>query len=226
MSHSFPNEKFFDNSIKPLPREFYLHDAVTVAKSLLGKRLVHRVKKKKTMEITSGIIVETEAYAGREDAACHSYKRESPVENHRTNIMFADGGVAYVYLIYGMYNCFNVVANVAGNPEAVLIRALEPREGIELMQKRRQQSDRVCPVKNLCSGPGKLCLAMEITRDDYGKDLCGNEIFITDGETITEKEIAATPRINVDYAGDDALLLYRFVIKENRFLSTRKFLEK
>ena len=228
---------------RELPRKFYLADAVTVARALLGKKLVHRSSE----GTTAGIIVETEAYAGREDAACHSYKRKAPEGRHRTNIMFAEGGHAYVYLIYGMYNCFNVVANEAGNPEAVLIRALEPVEGLPLMAARRNvdiTDGRSRELKKLCSGPGKLCIAMGITREHDGHDLCretsrnaasrdhsgvggddhGGDIFLTTGRTIAESDIAATPRINVDYVGDASQWPYRFVVRESGFLSTRKFL--
>ncbi|MDR2346656.1 MAG: DNA-3-methyladenine glycosylase [Planctomycetaceae bacterium] len=238
---------------QPLPREFYLRDTVTVAYELLGKRLIYRrfinhnsVSKSKNIvsgitETTSGIIIETEAYTGWNDKACHSYKRESPHLKHRTNIMFSEGGLAYVYLIYGMYNCFNVVANVCGNPEAVLIRAIEPEEGIDIMQKRRLKlsnrntdtdkntdtdtdTDKI-DIKHLCNGPGKLCISMGITRNDYGKDLCGNELFITEGININPNKICTTPRINVDYAEDDAKLPYRFVIRDNPYISTRKFIK-
>ncbi|MCL2349718.1 MAG: DNA-3-methyladenine glycosylase [Planctomycetaceae bacterium] len=262
---------------KPLERSFYLNDAVTVARALLGKRLVHR----SSAGETSGIIVETEAYTGRNDAACHSYLRHGPAENHRTNIMFSEGGFAYVYLIYGMYHCFNVVVNDAENPEAVLIRALQPTGGITLMEQRRNVgnalkrikgviSTRERPteakkfqtnflyssrleiseaehgshatqggcarpkaaaptgcglltLKKLCSGPGKLCIAMGITREHYGKDLCRNELYVTHGEIVLPDMILATPRINVDYAGEASLYPYRFVWKESPFLSTKKF---
>ena len=208
----------------PLGRAFYTRDAVSVAMDLLGKKLVRL----DDMGETSGLIVEMEAYAGREDAACHSYKRLGPSDGHRTNVMFGPGGYAYVYLIYGMYNCFNVVANVEGEPEAVLIRALEPRGGISLMEKRRKTRD----VKKLCSGPGKLCMALGITRAHYGVDLCttnvgatdvgaAGSLFITDGEPVTESQVSATPRINVDYSGEAALLPYRFVLCDSKFLSTK-----
>jgi DNA-3-methyladenine glycosylase len=220
----------------PLSREFYLCDAVTLARVLLGKRLVccisrkfvkQEMRQEITKKVTSGIIVETEAYAGWDDEACHSYKQKQPHPKHRTNIMFAEGGFVYVYLIYGMYNCFNVVANVSGNPEAVLIRAIEPIEGIDVMQQRRQvRPEQKINNKQLCSGPGKLCIAMGITRDDYGKDLCGNEIFITNGIEVLPNEIAVTPRINVDYAGISANLPYRFAIRDNPYLSTRKFIDQ
>ena len=209
-----------------LPRDFYLADAVTVARALLGKQLVHQSHEGTTV----GIIVETEAYTGREDAACHSYQRKAPHGEHRTNIMFNEGGFAYVYLIYGMYNCFNVVVNEAGNPEAVLIRALEPFEGLPLMAKRRELDTSLAgpnDKRKLCSGPGKLCIAMGITREHYGQDLCHpasiGAITITGETTIAESDIAATPRINVDYAGDASIWPYRFVIRDSPFLSTRKF---
>jgi DNA-3-methyladenine glycosylase len=198
-----------------LEREFYMESAVAVARKLLGKILVLRSAEGET----SGMITETEAYAGREDAACHSYKRESPSAGHRTDVMFGPGGHAYVYLIYGMYRCFNVVANIPGLPEAVLIRALEPRGGAELMRARRKTEK----LKDLCSGPGKLCQALDITLADYGADLCGGRIFITRGEDIPDGAALATRRINVDYAGEASGYPYRFVIRESGFLSTRRY---
>jgi DNA-3-methyladenine glycosylase len=207
----------------PLGREFYLRDAVAVAQDLLGKTLVHVTEG----FALSGLIVETEAYAGREDAACHAYKREGPSGGHRTDVMFGPGGYAYVYLIYGMYDCFNVVANSPGEPEAVLIRAVEPREGIEEMRRRRGTRD----VKKLCGGPGRLCVALGITRAHYGADLCAagvgvpngaGTLFIAEGELVPKGRILATPRINVDYAGEAARYPYRFVIQDSPFLSVSK----
>ncbi|MDR2528566.1 MAG: DNA-3-methyladenine glycosylase [Synergistaceae bacterium] len=203
----------------PLDRSFYQSNAVAVARALLGKKLVHIDAAAGTI---SGVIVETEAYAGREDAACHSYKRKSPQAGHRTNVMFGPGGYAYVYLIYGMYDCFNVVANAEGEPEAVLIRAVEPREGVDTMRRRRGAAD----VKKLCGGPGRLCMALDITRRHYGADLCatdgGDALFITEGETVPDSRVLATPRINVNYAGEAALYPYRFVIKDSLCLSVRR----
>ena len=199
-------------------RDFFLCGAVSLAAKLIGQKLVHESPD----GCTSGIIVETEAYAGRSDAACHSYKRKGPSKDARTNVMFGPGGHAYVYLIYGMYNCFNVIANREGEAEGVLIRALEPLEGIDLMKRRRGTED----VKKLCSGPGKLCIAMGITKTHYGQDLCGGELRIESGVSIDEIRILATPRINVDYAGEDALLPYRFVVEDNPFLSTRRFIPR
>ena len=202
----------------PIERAFYMRDAVSVARDLLGKKLVRL----NGLEEISGVIVETEAYAGTDDAACHSYKRSGPAQAHRTNVMFGPGGYAYVYLIYGMYDCFNVVANSPGEPEAVLIRSLEPREGVSFMMERRKTQD----IKKLCSGPGKLCMALGITRAHYGADLCATDstIFITDEDPVSESQIVATPRINVDYAGEAALLPYRYVLRDSEFLSTKKYL--
>ncbi|MDR1979421.1 MAG: DNA-3-methyladenine glycosylase [Synergistaceae bacterium] len=200
-------------SLSRLKRSFYLQDAVSLAQALLGKMLVHVIDGVET----GGLIIETEAYAGREDAACHSYKRQSPSGEHRTDVMFGPGGYAYVYLIYGMYNCFNVVANVENEPEAVLIRAVEPRQGISAMRERRKTRD----VKKLCNGPGKLSIALGITREHYGADLCGGGLFITEAESIHASRILATPRINVDYAKEAARLPYRFIIRDNEFLSKR-----
>lgn len=205
-------------ALRPFDRAFYQRGAVSLAEALLGKMLVHVVDS----TATAGIIVETEAYAGREDAACHSFMRKGPDGNHRTNVMFGPGGFAYVYLIYGMYNCFNVVASEPDRPEAVLIRALEPRLGIGVMRERR----RIKEIEKLCSGPGKLCMAMGITREHYGMDLCGAGLYIAEGETISPERMLTTPRINVDYAEEAAEYPYRFVVRDSRFLSTRKYVKK
>jgi DNA-3-methyladenine glycosylase len=189
---------------------------VPLAEALLGKTLIHI----KDGVAAGGIIVETEAYAGREDPACHSYMRtrtNNPSSRHRTDVMFGPGGYAYVYLIYGMYNCFNVVANMEDEPEAVLVRALEPSQGLAIMGERRKAQ--TVNVKKLCDGPGKLCMALGITRECYGADLCGDVLFITEGAPVPQERILATPRINVDYA---ARLPYRFVVRDSDFLSTRR----
>lgn len=201
-----------------LNRGFYMDGAVALARKLLGCELIRRSPE----GAASGIIVETEAYAGQADAACHSYKHTAPVKGHRTNVMFGPGGFAYVYLIYGMYRCFNVVANEPGIPEAVLIRALEPSSGISLMSSRRGTDD----ARKLCGGPGNLCAALGITRMDYGEDLCGDDLFIRPGLTVTDEAVLATPRINVDRSGEASLYPYRFVIKDSEFLSTRRFLPR
>ena len=140
-----------------IPREFYERDTLTVAKSLLGQQLVRRTAE----GITRGIIVETEAYMGVLDDAAHSYKGKS----ERVRVQYGPAGCLYIYLIYGMYYCLNITTGPCGVPEVVLIRALEPATGMQLMQKRRG-TDR---LQNLCSGPGKLCMAMDIGKELYGR---------------------------------------------------------
>ena len=189
-----------------LSREFYLRGGLEVAKDLIGKKLVHNSAAGKT----AGIIVEVEAYLGKIDKAAHSYKGRTA----RTEITFGAGGFAYVYQIYGKNFCMNVVANVAEIPDAILIRALQPVEGINLMIERRQKNN----LRELCNGPGKLTQAMAITKNHYGVDLCGNEIFIETVENF-QPEIVATKRINIDYAGDAANFLWRFIQKDNPCVS-------
>ncbi|MBR0287501.1 MAG: DNA-3-methyladenine glycosylase [Selenomonadaceae bacterium] len=187
-----------------LSRDFYLRDGLTVARELIGKKLVTNLSE----GLTSGIIVETEAYMGALDAASHAYKGKT----ERTKIFYSAGGFVYVYLIYGMHLCTNVIANLENIPEAVLIRALEPVDGVELMKRRRGKNN----LRELCSGPGKLSKALGITKNFYGADLCGEKIFIVDGEKLS---VEATKRINVDYAGEAANYLWRFVAAGNKFLS-------
>ena len=189
-----------------LSREFYLRGGLEVAKDLIGKKLVHNSAAGKT----AGIIVEVEAYLGKIDKAAHSYKGRTA----RTEITFGAGGFAYIYQIYGKNFCMNVVANVAEIPDAILIRALQPVEGINLMIERRQKNN----LRELCNGPGKLTQAMAITKNHYGVDLCGNELFIETVEDF-QPEIVATKRINIDYAGDAANFLWRFIQKDNPCVS-------
>ena len=189
-----------------IPAEFYLQDTLSAARELLGKVLI---KYEDNNKILSGIIIETEAYLGVNDAACHSFKISAPKPGHRTEVMFRAGGCAYVYLIYGMYNCFNIVTREAGVAEAVLIRALEPLEGLDIMRERRNNN------KDLCGGPGKLCQAFNITRNDNGVKLYlpESKLQVHDENLNLNKNIIAAPRINVDYAGADALLNYRFILE-------------
>ena len=189
-----------------LQREFYLRDGVEVAKDLIGKKLVHNSAE----GLTAGIIVEVEAYLGKIDAAAHSYKGKTK----RTEITFGEGGFAYIYLIYGKNICMNVVANFEEIPDAILIRALQPVEGIDLMIQRRNKNN----LRELCNGPGKLTQAMAITKNHYGADLCGDELFLETVEDFQPK-IIATPRINIDYAGDAANFLWRFIQKNNIYVS-------
>ena len=191
-----------------LQREFYLRDGLTVARELIGKKLVTRLPE----GTTSGIIVETEAYMGTLDAAAHSYRGKT----ERTRIFFGAGGFVYVYLIYGRNLCTNVVANAENIPEAVLIRALEPVDGVALMMSRRGKKN----LRELCSGPGKLSQALGVTKNFYGADLCGDKIFIETTENF-QCNITAMKRINVDYAGAAANYPWRFVATGNKFLSVR-----
>lgn len=164
---------------------------------------------------TIGKIVEVEAYVGSKDAACHAYNNKC---TSRTKVMFGQGGYAYVYLIYGIYYCMNIVTNKENYPEAVLIRAIEPIDGLDLM-KRRRGTDKLL---NLCSGPGKLCAAMGITKIQNGMDLCGENLYLLSGETIDPECIVSTPRINIDYAKEAKDYLWRFIIKNNPFVSKGK----
>ncbi|MBQ8919238.1 MAG: DNA-3-methyladenine glycosylase [Acidaminococcaceae bacterium] len=194
-----------------MKHSFFRQDTVALAQKLLGCLLVHRTPE----GIAGGMIVETEAYVGAVDKACHAYQNRS----ERTEIMYHDGGYAYVYLIYGMHHCFNVVTGPAGEGNAVLIRALEPVFGIDLMCRRRNTLN----LQNLCSGPGKVCQALGITKKDYGLDLCNKNspLFLLPFRCFSEEQLAASPRINVDYAEEAAQWPWRFYVKENRYVSKK-----
>jgi len=188
-----------------LEADFYFNpDVVLTAKLLIGKVLFS----KKDGELTAGVITETEAYRGIEDRASHAYSGRKTV---RTEVMYRSGGTAYVYLCYGIHSLFNVVSNLEGIPHAVLIRAIEPFMGEDIMLKRR---DALQIHKNLFNGPGKVCEAMGIHHSQSGISLFGNELWIEDkGITYPNEQIKVTPRIGVEYAGKDALLPYRFVVR-------------
>lgn len=196
---------------KKLPRSFYTRaDVVTVSKELLGKVLVTHIDGIRT----AGIITETEAYHGPEDKASHAFGGR---RTQRTEIMYGQGGTSYVYLCYGIHHLFNVVTNKKDVPHAVLIRAIEPLEGIEEMMERRNRykADRI-----LTAGPGSMSRALGITTKFTGVDLLGNVIWIEDrGKSIPPKEIVASKRIGVDYAGDHAEWHWRFTIKGNGWVS-------
>lgn len=193
-----------------LPRSFYTRpNVVTVARDLLGKLLVVPQKNGKRV---SGKIVETEAYRGPLDRAAHSYGGR---RTKRTEPMYGIGGTAYVFFVYGMYFQFNVVTNVAETPHAVLIRAVEPVEGLELMRERRAGQ----PDRNLTKGPGKLCIAMGIDRSLDGADLLGNRVWLEEGARLARKQIATGPRIGIDYAGEWVDKPWRFWIKDNPYVS-------
>ena len=195
-----------------LPREFYTRpNVLTVAKELLGKLLV--VPDEEGRRI-SGMIVEVEAYRGPEDRASHAYGGR---RTNRTETMYKSGGVAYVYFVYGMYNQFNVVSNVEDVPHAILVRALEPVEGIEVMRTRRHPHK----DKNLTSGPGKLCLAMGIDRQLDKADLLGEKVWIEKFETIPASKISKGPRIGIDYAEAWIEKPWRFWIRDNEYVSRK-----
>lgn len=203
--------------MKKLNREFYNRDSIVVAKELLGKVLVYENGGQKI----SAKIVETEAYMGIEDKAAHSYGgRRTP----RVEVMYGGPGVAYIFLIYGLHCCFNIVTNEADIPQAVLIRAVEPVEGRECMAQRRfgtsyeqlTKSQR----KGLTNGPGKLCGALSIDRNVNGEDLCGNNLYLEEGED-QEFSIVTTKRVGIDYSEEAKDYPWRFYIKDNEYVSVR-----
>lgn len=189
---------------------WYLHgDVVVVARNLLGKLLCTNFQG----SVVKGKIVEVEAYSGDQDKACHANNQR---QTKRNQVMFAAGGHAYVYLCYGIHHLFNVVTNLEGKADAVLIRALEPVEGIETMLKRRNMNK---VEKRLTGGPGVLTQAMGINTQHYGTALNSNSIWIEDAPLVESKHIVSTTRIGVEYAKEDALKPWRFYIKENSWVS-------
>jgi DNA-3-methyladenine glycosylase len=196
-----------------LDRSFYeREDVVQISKDLLGKYLVTHIDG----IVTAGKIVETEAYSGKNDKACHSHLNR---RTKRTEIMYAQGGLAYVYLCYGLHSLFNIVTNTVNNADAVLIRGIEPAEGIEVMLQRRKMQTLAPKVT---AGPGSLSMALGIQKKHYGTDLQGDEIWIEDrGIVVNEKNIIACPRIGVDYAEEDALLPWRFYVHGNPYVSKK-----
>ncbi len=186
-----------------LPRSFYVRPAVEVARDLLGKIMVHGR--------AAGRIVEVEAYLGAEDLAAHASRGLT----RRTRVLFGPPGHAYVYFIYGMYECLNLVAEPEGTPGCVLIRALEPLAGIGLMRRRRPKAR---TLEDLASGPGKLCLAMGITRRHYGADLTRGPLTVRRLLHEPPFEILATPRVGIRHCAAWPL---RFVIAGNRCVSRR-----
>ncbi|GAC1351168.1 MAG: DNA-3-methyladenine glycosylase [Polyangiales bacterium] len=178
-----------------MPRSFYQRPAAEVARDLLGRTLVHQA----AGGVHRGKIVETEAYIGPHDLACHASKGRTA----RTDVMFGEAGYAYVYLVYGMYHCFNVVTDREGYPAAVLIRAVSPLEG----------------CIGSTNGPGKLSRAMHLTRALNREDLTGDVVFIEEGTKVVERHIARGPRVGVDYAAHWAKRLLRFWIKGDPYVS-------
>ncbi|OFI06163.1 putative 3-methyladenine DNA glycosylase [Clostridium acetireducens DSM 10703] len=200
-----------------LTREFYNRDTLLVAKELLGKVLVHNINGK----LISGKIVETEAYMGFYDKAAHAYggKRTPRVE-----VMYGKPGISYVYFVYGMHYCFNVVTREEGIAQAVLIRALEPIYGLDSMAKNRFNKNinelSNSKIKNLTNGPAKLCKALKIDKSLNKEDLCGDTLYIEcmDNEKFN---IKASKRIGIDYAEEAKDYMWRFYIEDNKFVSIK-----
>ena len=192
--------------LSPLTRDFYARPVLTVAKACIGKLLVHRTKQ----GLVAGRIVESEAYRGPADRAAHSYGGRRTA---RTEVMFGPPGHAYVFFVYGMHYQFNLVTTKDGAPHAVLIRAVEPLLGVEIMAKRRNLP---ASARELTNGPGKLCQALGIGRESYGVDLCGAELFLAEGPTV---RTARAKRIGIDYAGDWAEKPWRFYDPKSRYVS-------
>ena len=193
-----------------LGRTFYEASTLQFARALLGQRLVRRVDGHRL----SGIIVETEAYIGEADKACHASRGRTP----RTEVMYGPPGHAYIYFIYGMHHCFNVVTEEEGFPAAVLIRAMEPLEGLEWMRRHRPGR----PDGQLTNGPGKLCAALAVDRTLNGVDLRTSQFFfIEEGRTVADEEVATSPRIGIRSDEVARSRLWRFYIKDNHCVSRR-----
>jgi DNA-3-methyladenine glycosylase len=204
--------------MRPLPREFYARPVLTVARACIGKLLVHEGAQGRSV----GRIVEAEAYRGPLDRAAHSYGgRRTP----RTEVMFGSAGHAYLFFVYGMHWHLNLVTGRVGEPHAVLVRAVEPLEGIEQMASRRGISASYTNLKpaqqaNLTNGPGKLCQAFGIDRALYGADLTNGALYLSEPEPpLPRPRIARSTRIGVDYAAEWALEPWRFYDPDSRFVS-------
>lgn len=202
----------FDLS-KKLPLNFYHQDLLTAAQKLLGKILVRKIDN--SFYLYSKI-VETEAYSKNGDEASHSFKGKTK----SNSVMFEGGGKLYVYFTYGMYFCSNIVIGNTEQGEAVLIRAVEPLNGFDTLSINRFQKSKISEKEkfNLTSGPGKLSIALNITKNENGIDLLGNEIFILDNDDIPNNELAISKRIGISKSKD---LLWRFYIKNNSYVSRK-----
>ncbi len=200
--------------LKKLDKSFYVRDdVVQISKDLLGKYLCTNIDG----ILAAGMIVETEAYRGPEDKACHAHLNR---RSKRTEIMFWEGGVAYVYLCYGMHALFNVITGFKDKPHAVLVRAIEPVERIETMLGRRKR-DKLEPT--ITAGPGALTQALAITCAHYGENLLNETIWIEDrGEKISESQIKAGPRVGIAYAEEHTELPWRFSVMGNKWVSRAK----
>ena len=201
--------------MKILEREFYNRDTLIVAKELLGKIIINNTSSGEV----AGKIVEVEAYKGPIDKAAHSFGNR---KTKRNEIMFGEPGYAYVYFIYGMYYCMNVVTESINNPCAVLIRSIEPVAGIDIMAQSRykKSKDQLAnrEFRNLGNGPGKLCIALGINRNYNGIDLCGNVLNIADPENNDEFKIKTSKRININYAEEAIHFPWRFYIEDSPYV--------
>ena len=199
----------FDAEMKKLPEEFYLSkNTANIARELLGKLLVIQSEGQRV----SGMIVEVEAYLGVHDRAAHSFGGR---RTNRNKIMYSGGGRVYVFFVYGMYYQLNFVTGPEDHPHAILIRGIEPIEGVEIMRKRRGEMKDT----NLTSGPGKLAIALDVNRELNGEELTGDRIWLEQYRRFPKKEIEIGKRIGIDYAGEDAELPLRFWVKGNPFVS-------
>lgn len=194
------------------PSYFQQNDVVGLARDMLGKKLVTRFNN----QLTSGFITETEAYRGWGDKACHAHLNR---RTKRTEIMYHAGGVAYVYLCYGIHHLFNIITNTQDNADAVLVRAIEPELGLETMLKRRNLS----AVKpNLTAGPGNLSKALGISTKNYGQTLNEAEnIWLEKGKSLKDRQVRAAMRVGIDYAEEDAKLPWRFYVSDSKYVSIR-----
>jgi len=206
-----PEFRILMSPAKKLPRSFYSRSTLQVAQDLIGKVLVRDFDRR----LLSGRIVETEAYVGPHDLACHASKGHTP----RTSIMFGRAGYAYVYMIYGFYFCLNVVTERKGYPAAVLIRGVEPLENLDFMRELRNNPER---DTNIASGPGKLCRAMSIDKRLNGEDLLGPRLWIEDRK-LDSGPILSSPRVGVDYAGEYKDKPWRFFLANNPHVSKVRF---
>jgi DNA-3-methyladenine glycosylase len=197
-------------SASRLSRDYFMRrDTLRIARDLLGKLLVVPDEAGRRV---SGMITETEAYLGEVDKAAHSYGGR---RTQRNEITYAEGGHVYVFFVYGMYYQLNLVTGRLGHPHVVLIRGVEPVEGIERMRERRG----TMKDTNLTSGPGKLCIAFGITRDLNGEDLMGDRIWVEGHRTFKKSEVATGPRVGIDYAEEFIEMPWRFWVKGNPFVS-------
>ena len=201
-----------------IEKDFYQRDALTVAKEILGDYLVREVDGRRI----KSIIVETESYIGASDKACHAYNYK---KTERTKPLFEEGGIAYVYFIYGLYHCLNIVTNIKDEPEAVLIRAVEPIDNLDYLSNVRfsKSYDELTKSqkKNLTNGPSKLCTALNITKKENYMEFYKEGILYIESNPNKNFEIVETTRIGIDYAEEAKDFPWRFYIKDNMYVSKK-----